>query len=131
MRAKFSGLRYGDLKKEVAEMVISHLEPFQKRYREIIAEPGYVATVLRECRRKQDPPPHLIFFADPIGLVRNLGRDNGGMQFALGLLPSLGVDGLIGAGGAITREGINDESHFLCVVDCLRTTRLCRGSARG
>src|SRR5438270_1954654 len=28
MRAHFSGMRYGDLKKQVAEMVISHLEPF-------------------------------------------------------------------------------------------------------
>ena len=35
MRAHFAGMRYGDLKKQVAEMVIAHLEPFQKRYREI------------------------------------------------------------------------------------------------
>ncbi len=48
MRAHFSGMRYGDLKKQVAEMVISHLEPFQQRYREITADPGYVARVLRE-----------------------------------------------------------------------------------
>jgi tryptophanyl-tRNA synthetase len=48
MRAHFAGMRYGDLKKQVAEMVISHLEPFQKRYREITSEPGYVARVLRE-----------------------------------------------------------------------------------
>ncbi len=60
------------------------------------------ATILRECRRKQDPPPQLIFFVDPIGLVKNYGRDSAGMQFALGLLPSLGVDGLIGIGGAAT-----------------------------
>jgi tryptophanyl-tRNA synthetase len=55
MRAKFSGLRYGDFKKEVAEMVISHLEPFQKRYREIISEPGYVARVLREGAERVAP----------------------------------------------------------------------------
>ena len=36
MRDRFSGMRYGDLKKQVAEMVISHLEPFQKRYNEIV-----------------------------------------------------------------------------------------------
>jgi len=48
MRAHFSGMRYGDLKKQVAEMVISHLEPFQQRYREITSDPGYVARVLRE-----------------------------------------------------------------------------------
>lgn len=82
-----------------------------------LAENVNFATVLRECRRKQDPPPHLIFFADPIGLVRNLGRDNGGMQFALGLLPSLGVDGLIGAGGAITYA--TDEYNDLTQVHIL------------
>ena len=48
MRAHFSGLRYGDLKKQVAEMVIAHLEPIQKRYRQITSEPGYLDGILRE-----------------------------------------------------------------------------------
>ena len=55
MRAHFSGMRYGDLKKQVAEMVISHLEPFQKRYREITTEPGYVAGVLRQGAERVAP----------------------------------------------------------------------------
>src|ERR1039457_749914 len=48
MKARFTGLRYGDLKKEVAAMVIAHLEPFQERYRRIVSEPGYLAGVLRD-----------------------------------------------------------------------------------
>src|SRR5919205_2056268 len=44
MRAHFSGMRYGDLKKQVAETVISYLEPFQERYREITSDSGYVAS---------------------------------------------------------------------------------------
>lgn len=55
MRAQFSGMRYGDLKKQVAEMVISHLEPLQQRYREIIGEPGYVNRVLREGAERVEP----------------------------------------------------------------------------
>jgi tryptophanyl-tRNA synthetase len=55
MRGAFEGARYGDMKKRVAEMVISHLEPFQKRYREITAEPGYVAGVLREGAERVAP----------------------------------------------------------------------------
>jgi tryptophanyl-tRNA synthetase len=55
MCAHFSGMRYGDLKKQVAEMVISHLEPFQKRYREITSEPGYVAGVLRQGAERVAP----------------------------------------------------------------------------
>src|ERR1700688_1916400 len=37
-RAHFAGMRYGDLKKQVAEAVISALEPIQKRYQEIMSE---------------------------------------------------------------------------------------------
>ncbi len=48
MRAHFSGMRYGDLKKQVAEMVVAKLEPIQARYREIMADPGYLDGVLRE-----------------------------------------------------------------------------------
>jgi tryptophanyl-tRNA synthetase len=55
MRSHFSGMRYGDLKKQVAEMVISHLEPFQQRYREITSDPGYVARVLREGAERVAP----------------------------------------------------------------------------
>lgn len=55
MKAKFTGMRYGDLKKTVAEMVVSHLEPFQKRYHEIRSEPGYLAGVLREGAERVSP----------------------------------------------------------------------------
>ena len=48
MKAHFTGLRYGDLKKQVAEMVVSKLEPIQERYREIAADTAYVDQVLRE-----------------------------------------------------------------------------------
>ncbi len=55
MKSHFAGMRYGDLKKQVAEAVISHLEPIQKRYREITAEPGYIAGVLREGAERVAP----------------------------------------------------------------------------
>ena len=48
MRDHFHGMRYGDLKKQVAEMVIANLEPLQARYREIVAEPGYVDSILKQ-----------------------------------------------------------------------------------
>jgi tryptophanyl-tRNA synthetase len=47
VRAHFSGMRYGDLKKQVAEMTVSKLEPIQRRYKEIVSEPGYLDNVLR------------------------------------------------------------------------------------
>ena len=55
MRAHFAGMRYGDLKKQVAEMVVASLEPLQKRYREMTSEPGYIAGVLREGAERVSP----------------------------------------------------------------------------
>jgi tryptophanyl-tRNA synthetase len=55
MRGHFSGMRYGDLKKTVAEAVVSHLDPIQARYRDIASEPGYIARVLRESAERVSP----------------------------------------------------------------------------
>ena len=55
IKQQFDGMRYGELKKQVAEMVISQLEPFQKRYREITAEPGYVDGILQQGAARVTP----------------------------------------------------------------------------
>jgi tryptophanyl-tRNA synthetase len=55
MQAHFEGMRYGDLKKQVAEAVVSHLEPLQKKYQEITADRDYVPRVLREGAARVTP----------------------------------------------------------------------------
>jgi len=55
IKTAFAGMRYGDLKKQVAEMVIAHLEPFQQRYREITADPAYLAGILRDGAERVAP----------------------------------------------------------------------------
>lgn len=55
MRAHFAGMRYGDLKKTVADAVVSGLEPIQRRYREITEEPGYLKRILRESAARVSP----------------------------------------------------------------------------
>jgi tryptophanyl-tRNA synthetase len=55
IKGHFNGMRYGDLKKEVAEMVVSDLEPFQQRYREIVSEAGYVERILDEGAARVSP----------------------------------------------------------------------------
>jgi tryptophanyl-tRNA synthetase len=55
MQTHFTGMRYGDLKKQVAEMVVSNLEPFQQRYREIVSDPAYVTGVLRQGAERVTP----------------------------------------------------------------------------
>jgi hypothetical protein len=79
-----------------------------------LAENDRFASIIKHCRRPQDPPPHLLFFVDPIELVRAVGRDNGGIQFAMGLLPALGADGILGVGGALTyaTDEYDDLMHF-------------------
>jgi tryptophanyl-tRNA synthetase len=55
MRAEFAGMRYGDLKKRVADVVISNLEPLQAEYRRIVGDPGYLEGILREGAQRVAP----------------------------------------------------------------------------
>ena len=49
-RESVSGMRYGDFKKRVAEVVIARLEPIQQRYHEITADPAYIDSILEQGR---------------------------------------------------------------------------------
>jgi tryptophanyl-tRNA synthetase len=55
VKSTFNGLRYGDLKKQVADVVVAHLEPFQQRYREITEDPAYLDGILREGAERIAP----------------------------------------------------------------------------
>jgi tryptophanyl-tRNA synthetase len=55
MRSHFTGMRYGDLKKQVGEMVAASLEPIQQRYAEITADPAYLDEILREGAERVMP----------------------------------------------------------------------------
>lgn len=45
---RFVGKGYGDLKRELAEVVVEGLHPLQERYAELRSEPGYLEGVLAE-----------------------------------------------------------------------------------
>lgn len=47
LEASFVGKGYGDLKKEVADVVIAALEPVQQRYEELIGDKQYLESVLK------------------------------------------------------------------------------------
>jgi len=49
-KGSVAGLRYGDFKKLIAEAVVSRLEPIQRRYREVTADPSYLDGVLKRGR---------------------------------------------------------------------------------
>jgi hypothetical protein len=67
-----------------------------------LAENERFVAIVKQCRRPQDPPPHLLVFVDPIELVRTLSGDNGGLQLALSFFPALGLDGLQAMGATVT-----------------------------
>ena len=48
LESSFAGKGYGDLKKEIADMVIATLEPVQARYRELLEDKAYLEFVLKE-----------------------------------------------------------------------------------
>ena len=50
--AHFAGKGYGDLKKAVVEVVNTTLEPLQKRFAEIMDEPGYLDDILARGANK-------------------------------------------------------------------------------
>ena len=55
MEAHFEGKGYGDLKKEVAEVVVEALAPVRRRYAEITADPATVAGILEAGRDRARP----------------------------------------------------------------------------
>lgn len=55
MLTHFEGMRYGDLKKTVAEAVVEGLAPLQQRYREITSDREYLRRVLRESAARVTP----------------------------------------------------------------------------
>jgi len=67
----FEGFRYGDFKREVADAVVEELEPFQNRYKEIVASKAYEA-VLKEGAERARKVANLTLdrVKDAIGLLK-------------------------------------------------------------
>ena len=90
-----------------------------------LAENIKFASILRQCRRPQDPPPHLIAFVDPIGLFREFSKNAPGNSIALGFLPMLGLDGVAGGGITLTFAAgeFDDLAHYHLLLDNPRSGR--------
>ncbi len=55
VREHFEGMRYGDLKKQVADIVIAKVEPLQREYNRIMSESGYLASILQQGAERVAP----------------------------------------------------------------------------
>jgi hypothetical protein len=59
-------------------------------------------TIMRRCLASEEDPPQITWFVDPIEAAIALTRGNFNAQATVALMPILGLDGLKGAGGAVT-----------------------------
>lgn len=55
IEAMFEGKGYMDFKKELAEVIIQGLRPFQSRYQELTADPTYIESLLKEGASRVAP----------------------------------------------------------------------------
>jgi len=65
IESHFDGQGYGDLKGEVADVVIEYLRPIRERYKELSAELGYIDSVLERGAEKAAP-----LAAETLGVVK-------------------------------------------------------------
>ena len=63
---------YGHLKERVGEAVVSMLEPFQKRYKELVADPAYIDKIIKTNAQRADAMAQKTLNAvkDAIGFAR-------------------------------------------------------------
>lgn len=54
IESKFEGAGYGDFKKDLAEKTVEFLEPFQKKYQELIDDPSHLESLLKEGRDRAE-----------------------------------------------------------------------------
>jgi tryptophanyl-tRNA synthetase len=55
MRNDFDGMRYGDLKKRVTEMVVESLAPIQERYRDLMNNRDHLRQILQRSADRIEP----------------------------------------------------------------------------
>ncbi len=63
--------------------------------------PGFT-TVLAECQKFQKERPLLFWFIDPINLLRAVAPEDPNVQFALIMVPILGLESISAIGGAVS-----------------------------
>ena len=66
-----------------------------------LADNPSFGAIMQRCGGAKGEPPHIVLYADPIGIVRAMGQGNTQAQIGLAILPALGLDGLSAVGGSM------------------------------
>ena len=108
--AKHDGLLIGSSSREELNAIFTRWSGAEVPKVRPLAKNRKFATIAGRCAVSDETPPDLRFFADPIEIFKASSRGNVGMNFAVALLPTLGLDGLLGVGGNVFIDYENYES---------------------
>jgi hypothetical protein len=62
------------------------------------------AAVMSRCVIGKDALPQVVWFVDPVSIMKTVGQRNTGVRLAVTMLPALGLDGLSGVGGTLAMD---------------------------
>ena len=71
-------------------------------------------TIMSRCRGDKDERPQIIWFVDPINIMRSIAEQNAAVRVGVAMLPMLGLDGLSAIGGGMLFDAgqYNSVSHI-------------------
>lgn len=109
----------------VREDVVSLVQDLELAKQMVAAANGEVAddksladnrrftTIMKHCEGTKGERPQLSWFLDPITLLKRISQGNFGMTAVVGMLPTLGLDGLKALGGSVimNTEEFDSISH--------------------
>ncbi len=67
----------------------------------VLSDNANFGTIMNRCQGSQDQRPQVIWFVDPINIMRSMAEQNVGLRVGVAVLPLLGLDGLSGIGGSL------------------------------
>lgn len=81
---------------------------------ESLADNRKFTTIMSRCVGTEGERPQLSFYADPMGLIRQLVPRNAATTMTLAMLPALGLDGIEALGGSwiVAPPDFDSISHF-------------------
>jgi hypothetical protein len=67
----------------------------------VLSDNANYGTIMNRCRGSKDEPPQIVWFVDPINIMRSAAESNVGLRVGVAMLPVLGLDGLSAIGGSM------------------------------
>jgi len=71
------------------------------QYVEPLSANSRFSSTLRELAPGNEEPPHMLFYIDPLGMLKAVAGRETGMRIAMATFPALGIDGIHAFGGAM------------------------------